>query len=204
MEYVHKVFNKMFFSYIRRWNEARPLAPKDYRKKGFITKHDYKLYGQAFRIQPSAREVEMQVDAEGDSSVTFSLPIKVESEKIVEKNGLSYLTYHDTLQVRLVVGKQEADATLPEFQLTVRHAMSRAKCAGIEGICATIQKDLNENLHQKVLGFDAKSAAAFFDGPSASRLIRGLLRTFNRHIVGTTTRIFKITQENIYAIINCD
>jgi hypothetical protein len=38
----------------------------------------------------------MQGDAAGGSWVAFSLPIKVESEKI-EKNGLSYLAYHDTL-----------------------------------------------------------------------------------------------------------
>jgi hypothetical protein len=37
----------------------------------------------------------MQVD-EVEGSVAFSLPIKVESETMA-KNGLSYLTFHDTL-----------------------------------------------------------------------------------------------------------
>lgn len=88
---------------------------------------------------------------------------------------------------------------LPErkFRLTVNHDMSRGVCAGVEGICAAMQKVLHQDLHKKVLNLEDGYFGTFFDAPSAARQIQGLIVATNSIAFGTTSRVFKITNDNI-------
>lgn len=91
-----------------------------------------------------------------------------------------------------------------EFRLTVHHDMSRAVCAGVEGICAAMQSDVAQNFHHKVLDLEDTYFGKYFDAPSAARQIKGLMNAANRVAFGTSSSVFKITNDNVYVIINCD
>lgn len=204
----------MFEQYLERWNKEEPLDAGDIQKRGTKTKHDFKLYGQMFEIQAQAKKADVRVDLE-DEAVSFSLPVKVESDSIVD--GKPYYAFTDTLQVRLSIAEyafqdeERAFAAglgreLPErqFKLTVHHDMSRGVCAGVAGICAAMQRVLIPELQRKVLDLEDAYFGTFFDAPSAARQIKGLVVAANRMAFATTSSRYQITDNNIYVMINCD
>tara|TARA_B110000285_G_C15109701_1_gene610263 strand:+ start:264 stop:737 length:474 start_codon:yes stop_codon:yes gene_type:complete len=91
-----------------------------------------------------------------------------------------------------------------EFRLTVHHEMSRGVCAGVQGICTAMQNKLAQELHKKVLDLESTYFGTFFDAPSAARQIKGLMTGANRMAFATTSSVFKITNDNVYVMINCD
>jgi hypothetical protein len=82
--------------------------------------------------------------------------------------------------------------------------MSRAGCAGNEGICNTMQKDLIQNFHKKLLGFFDETPNALFAAPSAARMVKGLSKTLNNYVKDASTSTFKISKDNLFVIINCN
>jgi hypothetical protein len=91
-----------------------------------------------------------------------------------------------------------------ELQLKVNHDMSAGVCAGVDGICRVIQGKLAQGLHRGVLDIEAASFSTYFDAPSAARQVIGLVKAANRIAYATSSSVYKITNDNIYVMINCD
>jgi hypothetical protein len=91
-----------------------------------------------------------------------------------------------------------------EFQLKVNHRMSAGVCAGVQGICRVMQEKLGQQLHHAVLGIESTKYNTYFDAPSAARQLMGLVKAANRIAFATSSNVFKITNDNIYVMINCD
>jgi hypothetical protein len=67
-----------------------------------------------------------------------------------------------------------------------------------------MQTKLAQELHKKVLDLEDSYFGTFFDAPSAARQIKGLMTGANRMAFATTSSVFKITNDNVYVMINCD
>jgi hypothetical protein len=105
---------------------------------------------------------------------------------------------------REAAAKVGRDLPEREFRLKVNHDMSAGVCAGVQGICRAMQEKLARQLHTDVLDIEGATFGTYFDAPSAARQIMGLVKAANRIAFATSSNVFKITNDNIYVMINCD